>query len=79
MTKFNHVIANLSQQIATEVRDLLMNTPTENPYDALKETFIKMTLLSKQRCLQELPNVEELKDQKPTKLLHKMKQLLGEN
>ena len=33
VTKFNHVLANLSQEITTEVRDLLINPPAENPYD----------------------------------------------
>ena len=36
-TKFRHVLANLSQEIATEVRDLLLiNPPAENPYDVLE-------------------------------------------
>ena len=30
--KFNHVLASLSQEIATEVTDLLMNPPAENPF-----------------------------------------------
>ena len=39
--KFNHVLGNLSQEIATEVKDLLINFPIENPYDTLKETLIE--------------------------------------
>ena len=41
LMKFRHVLANLSQEIGTEVRDVLMNPPAENPYDGLKETLIK--------------------------------------
>ena len=48
VTKFHHVLANFSQEIATEVRDLLMIPPTENPYNVLKETLIKRTTLSEQ-------------------------------
>ena len=48
LTKFHHVLANLSQEIATEVRDLLINPPTESPYDVLKGTLIKKTTLSEQ-------------------------------
>ena len=44
LMKFHHILANLSQEIATEVRDLLMNPPEENPYDVLKETLIKGAL-----------------------------------
>ena len=69
VTKFHHILANLSQEIATEVRDLLMNPPTENPYGVLKETLIKRTTLSEQLRLQQLLSVEDLGDQKPTQLL----------
>ena len=51
VTKFNHVLANLSQDIATEVRDLLMYPPVENPYDTLKETLIERTMFSEQQQL----------------------------
>ena len=40
LTKFHYILANLSQEIATEVRYLLMNPLEENPYDVLKETRI---------------------------------------
>ena len=77
MTKFHHVLANLSQKIATKVRDLLMNLPVENPYDVLK-TLVKRTTLSEQRRLQQLLSIEDLGDQKPTQLLQKMQQLLDD-
>ena len=41
LTKFHHILANLSQEIATEVRDLLMNPLEETPCDVLTETLIK--------------------------------------
>ena len=41
VTKFHHILANLSEEIAIEVRDLLINPPTENPYNILKEPFIR--------------------------------------
>ena len=78
LTKFHHVLANLSQTTASEVRDLLMNPPKENTYDVLKETLIKWTTLSEQQRLQQLLSTEDLKDQKPTHLLCKMQQLPGD-
>ena len=78
LTKFQHILANLSQAITTEVRDLLMNSPYEYPYAALKDTLITRTILSEQRRLQQLFSIEGLGDQKPAHLLHKMPQLLGE-
>ena len=46
--KFDHFLANLTQEIATKVRDLLMNLPEDNPYDVLKLTVIKRTNVSGQ-------------------------------
>ena len=78
LTKFHHILANLSQDIATKVRDLLTNPPEGNPYDVLMETHVKRTTLTEQRRLQQLLSTEHLGDQKPTHLLCKMQHLLGD-
>ena len=33
--RFDHVVASLSPEFATEIRDLIMKPPAERPYDAL--------------------------------------------
>ena len=55
-------------QIATEVRDLLMNLPEDNPYDVLKVTLVTQTTASEQRRLQQFLSAEDLGDQKLTQL-----------
>jgi hypothetical protein len=50
--KFDHVVALLSPEIATEVRDLILTQPTDDPYDTLKAQLIKWTAASEQRRLQ---------------------------
>ena len=78
-TKYAYVVASLQPEIAQEVRDLLLNPPTTQPYDQLKSELIKRTSASEQKRLHQLLISEELGDRKPSQLLRHMRQLLGDN
>lgn len=77
-TKFDHVVAALTPEYATEVRDLILHPPGTDPYDSLKKELIRRTTASEQRRLQRLFTSEDLGDGTPSQLLRRMKQLLGD-
>ena len=77
-SRYAHVVASLSPDIAQEVRDLLITKPDTKPYSTLKAALVARTSESEQRRLQQLLTEEELGDRKPTQLLRRMRQLLGE-
>ena len=74
-TKFEYIVASLSPEYATEVRDLILHPPDTRPYDSLREQLVKRTAASDQRRLQQLLHSEELGDRKPSQLLRRMQQL----
>ena len=76
-TKFDYIVASLSPEFATEVRDLLLRPPEEDPYGKLKTELTKRTSASEQRRLQELLSAEELGDRTPSQVLRRIQQLLG--
>ena len=74
-TKFDHLVASLSPDAATEVRDLILAPPGDTPYSRLKAALIKRFAGSNQQKLQRLLNDLELGDSKPSQFLRRMRQL----
>ena len=79
LTKFQHIVANLPPEIAMEVRDFLVTPPAEQPFTKLKEMLVRRTTISEQQRLKQLLSQETISDQKPTQVLRRMHQLLGNN
>ena len=77
--KFDHVVASLAPEYAQEVRDLILSPPRTTPFGTLKTQLIERNAASEQRQLQQPFRTEELGDRKPTQLLRRMQQLLGEH
>lgn len=75
---FHYAVAALPPKIATEVRDLFFVPPPNEPYTTLKTELVKRASESEQRPLHQLLRSEELGDRKPSQLLRRLQQLLGE-
>ena len=77
-TKYDYIIGSLNPETATEIRDVLLNPPEENKYAAIRAALLKRSELSDQKRLQELLSREDLGDRKPTQVIRRMRQLVGE-
>ena len=77
-TKFDYIVGSLSPDTAGEIRDILLHPPETNKYEAIKTALLKKNELSDQKRLQELLSKEELGDRRPTQVLRRMRQLVGE-
>ncbi|CAN7943356.1 unnamed protein product [Ixodes hexagonus] len=78
ITKYLHVVSALPAEVADELEDILAATPTANQYDHLKAAILARKTASERSRLQSLLNMEELGDQRPSQLLRRMRQLLGD-
>ena len=67
----------LPHSVAKLVEDLLIETPSEEPYIKLKEAIIKRTGGSESRDFRELFTTVELGDRSPSQLLRHMRSLLN--
>jgi ElaB/YqjD/DUF883 family membrane-anchored ribosome-binding protein len=76
-TKFDYLVGALQPEVATEVRDILLNPPGTDKYGGLKTAIINRTTASQQKRIQQLLLAEELGDRTPTQLLRQMRQLAG--
>ncbi|XP_064469578.1 uncharacterized protein LOC135384302 [Ornithodoros turicata] len=79
LTKYLNVVSALPMEIADQVDYLLASPPPDKPYDRLKEAILSRSECTEQSRLRQLLSEEELGDRRPTQLLHRMKQLLGDS
>ncbi|KAM7303398.1 hypothetical protein ISCGN_013356 [Ixodes scapularis] len=78
LSRYYCVVSALPPDIADELDDVLTATPPADAYDQLKAAILLRMSESITSRLQRLLTTEELGDQRPSQLLPRMRQLLGE-
>ncbi|XP_047989836.1 uncharacterized protein LOC125229100 [Leguminivora glycinivorella] len=76
-TKFYYAMAQLKPQFAAEVEDIITSPPEENKFEKLKTELIKRLSASRERKVQQVLNLEELGDRKPSQFLRHLQNLVG--
>ncbi|KAG0412249.1 hypothetical protein HPB47_010609 [Ixodes persulcatus] len=72
------IVPEIRTEVADELEDILAAALTSNQYDNLKAAILTRKTASERSRLQHLLNMEELGDQRPSQLLRRMRQLLGD-
>lgn len=78
-SKYFHVLAGLPPEVAAELDDVLASVSLTEAYDVLKSAILDRLEISERARIQQLLSEEDLGDRKPSQLLHRMKQLLGDS
>lgn len=77
-TKYQYVVANLGDEFSREVKDLIINIPTVNPFSTLRGELIRRLGLSQTQRAKRLLELETLGDLKASQFLRRLKDLGGE-
>ncbi|XP_023211929.1 uncharacterized protein K02A2.6-like [Centruroides sculpturatus] len=76
-TKYSHVVASLSECMATEVEDILAAPPNTDKYKTIKRALIDRLSQSEAQRLEKLIRTEELGDRTPSQILRRLRTLAG--
>ncbi|VDQ11023.1 unnamed protein product [Trichobilharzia regenti] len=78
IAKFGYASSILPDEIAEQVREMLINLNPETPYDVLKQKVIKVALLSDQKAIDRLLGNVSLGDRTPYQLKSHLCNILGD-
>ncbi|XP_064475348.1 uncharacterized protein LOC135389213 [Ornithodoros turicata] len=78
MTKYCEVQPLIPPELIDDIDDVLSSIRPDNAYDILKSAIVSRTTVSERARIQQLLTTEELGDRRPSQLLHRIRQLLGD-
>ena len=77
--KFYHCVASMSQEVASQLLDLIRTPPAFEPYEVLKAQFVKTYALNDYQRFESRVSLPLSVDQKPSHLMNRMLALLLED
>ena len=78
-TKFYHAVTVLSQEVASQILDLIRAPPAGDPYKVLRECLITLYTLNDYQRFEALVSLPFSGDQKPSHLMNRMLALLPDD
>ena len=72
VTKYNYCVAHLPAEVASIVRDVIIDQQKDDPYQQLKDAVIERCGESRSQEIRKLITGEQLGDRKPSQLLREM-------
>ncbi|XP_026471584.1 uncharacterized protein LOC113375850 [Ctenocephalides felis] len=76
-SKFHTVVSKLDPRNASEVRNIILKPPKDNPYSALKKELLKRYGISDETKLRQLLEGQEMGDRTPSQFLRHLRSLAG--
>ncbi|XP_026462839.1 uncharacterized protein LOC113380617 [Ctenocephalides felis] len=76
-SKFHTVVSKLDPRYASEVRNIILKPPKDNPYSALKKELLKRYGISDETKLRQLLEGQEMGDRTPSQFLRHLRSLAG--
>ncbi|XP_029159095.1 uncharacterized protein LOC114931282 [Nylanderia fulva] len=77
-TKFRYVATQLSGEALRSVSDLVINPPAQNKYESIKRRVMSAYDEGNEARLRRLLRGHEMRDEKPTAYLHRLRALAGD-
>ena len=78
-TKFDYIIQALPPEVITQLRSLILNPPTNQPYSQLKSELMRLHTLTDKQRYRQIMREESLGDEKPSQFLQRMRHLVGDD
>lgn len=75
--RYSYVVSKLEPRQAKEIRDVIVNPPADNKYQAIKRALIQRLTDSQGQRIRQLLEHEELGDRKPSQFLRHLRTLAG--